>query len=137
MEATVKIDGKDVRFKATAAVPLLYRRKFRRDLMRDIQKAATAGDDDTGALSVEAIERMAYIMARHADPEAIPDSFEEWMGSLPPMAIYSNIPVIMGLWTGNMACLEEAKKKVEQLTEKSQPPSSCSVLSNLESLSGT
>ena len=42
MEATVKIDGKDVRFKSTAAVPLLYRQKFNRDLIRDVQAVATA-----------------------------------------------------------------------------------------------
>lgn len=111
METTVDIDGKEVRLKSTAMVPVLYRMKFGRDMMRDVMTAATAGDDELGAMSVETIGRIAYIMAKHADPDAVPDSLEEWLESVPTMAIYSMIPIVMALWTGNLACLEEAKKK--------------------------
>ena len=34
MEKTINIDGKEVRLRATAAVPRLYRIKFGRDIMR-------------------------------------------------------------------------------------------------------
>lgn len=123
MEATVKIDGKDVRFKATAAVPLLYRRKFNRDLIQDIQSVAKAmkGKEITGEnLPLQALtmfECMAYIMAKHADPEMEADSPEEWLEGFSTMSIYTLFPVIQALWAGNLERLEEAKKKAELLIE--------------------
>ena len=36
----VEIDGREVEFKASAAVPRIYRMKFRRDLFMDLQKIA-------------------------------------------------------------------------------------------------
>ena len=143
MEATVKIDGKDVRFKATAAVPLLYRRKFGRDLIRDIQKVAEAlkGKEANGnnipphALTM--FECVAYIMARHADPAMQADSPEEWLEGFSTMSIYAVFPVIEALWTGNMERLEESKKKLEQSTGMLPQPSSCSGPSSSECPSGT
>lgn len=137
METTVKIDGKDVRFKATAAVPLLYRRKFKRDLFRDVEAAATAKDDSAAEKSMGTIERMAYIMAYHADPSGVPDSLEEWMENIPVMSMFSLIPVVMALWSGDLDQLEEAKKKQEQLTGSLQRLSSYFEQSNLEFPSGT
>lgn len=132
METTICIDGKDVRFKATAAVPLLYRRKFKRDLLRDMQAVAKAmeGKDTTGEnLPLQALtmfERMAYIMAKHADPTLTADSPEEWLEGFSTMSIYVVFPVIQALWMGNMERLEEAKKKAGRLTGTLQPRCSCS-----------
>lgn len=143
MEATIKIDGKDVRFKATAAVPLLYRRKFNRDLLHDINDVAKAmeGKKNTGEnLPLHALtmfEQMAYIMAKHADPNMEPNSPEEWLEGFSVMSIYAVFPVIKALWEGNLNRLDEAKKKAELLIENSQQHSSYSVPSNSESLSGT
>lgn len=123
METTVRIDGKNVRFKATAAVPLLYRRKFNRDLIQDIQSVAKAmkGKEITGEnLPLQALtmfECMAYIMAKHADPEMEADSPEEWLEGFSTMSIYTLFPVIQALWAGNLERLEEAKKKAELLIE--------------------
>ncbi len=143
MEATIKIDGKDVRFKATAAVPLLYRRKFNRDLFRDLQtvsadmqgKDATRSDLPLQALTT--FEQMAYIMAKHAEPGTVPDSPEEWLDSFSMLPIFAIFPVILDLWSGNMEGLEESKKKAEQLIESLQQLCSSSVLSSSESPSGT
>ena len=143
MEATVKIDGRDVRFKATAAVPLLYRRKFNRDLIRDIQAVADAMDDkkaNGASIPLEALtmfERMAYIMAKHGDPDMKADSPEEWMDEFSTVSIYAIFPVIQSLWIGNLDQVEESKKKAEQLIGTLQRPSCSSGPSNLESLSGT
>lgn len=139
----MKIDGKDVRFKATAAVPLLYRRKFRRDLIQDIQKVAEAlkGKETNGSnIPLEALtmfECMAYIMAMHAAPDMQADRPEEWLEGFSTMSIYEVFPVIEALWSGNMERLEESKKKLEQSIGTLQPPSSCSGPSSLESPSGT
>lgn len=132
METTICIDGKDVRFKATAAVPRLYRLKFKRDLIRDIQEVSKAmeGKEANGeTIPIDALtmfESMAYIMAKHADPTMTAASPEEWLEGFSTMSIYAVFPVIQKLWVGNMEGLEEAKKKVEQLTGNSQPPCSCS-----------
>ena len=40
MEKTIVIDGKEVKFKATANTPRLYRLKFRRDMIQDMAKLA-------------------------------------------------------------------------------------------------
>ena len=37
METEILIDGKKVKFRATAAVPRLYRIKFRRDIIQDMK----------------------------------------------------------------------------------------------------
>jgi len=132
METVVTIDGKDVRFKATAAVPLLYRSKFGRDLLHDINDVAKAmkGKELEGEnIPVNALtmfECMAYIMAKHADPSMEADGPEEWLEGFSAMSIYTVFPVIQALWTGNMEQLEMAKKKLGQLTGSSQPPCSCS-----------
>lgn len=130
METTIKIDGKGVRFKSTAAVPLLYRRKFNRDLFRDM--SSIAAGLKTGAagagLPVEALtafERLAYIMAKHADPDGVPDSPDEWLDGFSIMPLYGIFPMLLDLWSGNMEGLEESKKKAERLIESLQRLSSC------------
>lgn len=35
---TIAVDGKDVTFRASAAIPRLYRNKFRRDIYRDLNE---------------------------------------------------------------------------------------------------
>ena len=40
LRKTILIDGKEVQFKASAAVPRIYRIKFGRDLFVDLQKIA-------------------------------------------------------------------------------------------------
>ena len=47
MEKTINIDGKEVRLRATAAVPRLYRIKFGRDIMQDLAKLAAAYEKAT------------------------------------------------------------------------------------------
>lgn len=143
METTIKIDGRDVRFKATAAVPLLYRRKFNRDLLRDLRDVAAAleGKKATGEnLPLQALttfEQMAYIMAKHAEPDTVPDSPEEWLDGFSMMPIVAIFPVILDLWSGNMEGLEESKKKAEQLIESLQRLSFSSAPSSSESPSET
>lgn len=75
MEKTLNIDGIEVKFRATAAVPRLYRIKFRRDIIQDmtiIQKAMKKAENDGESLPPEALEmfeNVAFIMAKHADKD--------------------------------------------------------------------
>lgn len=143
MEATIRIDGKDVRFKATAAVPLLYRQKLKRDLIQDIQEIADALNvkEATGVNlplnTLTMFESMAYIMAKHAEPTMEASSPEEWLEGFSTMSIYAVFPIIQALWEGNLERLEESKKKAEQLIERLRQPSSSFGLSDLESPSET
>lgn len=143
METTVRIDGRDVKFKATAAVPLLYRRKFNRDLFRDIRDVATVmkGKKDTGSdlpvHTLEIFENLAYIMSKHAEPDTVSDSPEEWLDGFSMMPIVAIFPVILDLWSGNMDGLEESKKKAEQLIENLQRLSFSSAPSSSGFPSGT
>lgn len=72
---TVNIDGKDVTFRASAAIPRIYRNKFHRDIykdLHDLQKSIDENDPENSALdsfSLELFEDISYIMAKHADPQ--------------------------------------------------------------------
>ena len=118
METTIKIDGKDLRLKSTAAVPMLYRRQFNRDLLQDAQAVAQVMADKEASgkdLPLEALtmfENMAYIMAKHADPSMEANTPEEWMEGFSTLSIYAIYPVVQAMWEGNLARLEEAKKKL-------------------------
>ena len=75
MEKFIRIDGREVPFRATAAVPRLYRIKFGRDIMqdmRDLQAAiekSESGEQPIPVKLLEVFENAAYLMARHADPD--------------------------------------------------------------------
>ena len=50
---TVNIDGKDVTFRASAAIPRIYRNKFHRDIykdLHDLQKGIDENDPENSAL---------------------------------------------------------------------------------------
>ena len=74
IQKNITIDGIDVPFKASAAVPRLYRLKFRRDIYQDfaaLQKSVGENTEESSALDIESLEvfeNIAYIMAKHADP---------------------------------------------------------------------
>ena len=82
---TIEIDGKQVPFKASAAIPRIYRIKFHRDVYKDLaalEKAVGKNAEENSNLdmfSLEMFENIAYIMAKHADP-SIPDTPEELWG---------------------------------------------------------
>ncbi len=84
-EKTVLISGKEVRFRSSAAVPRLYRIKFKRDIFKDLSKleASYKGKTDDGEElqieDLEIFENVAYIMAFHADPTSPGQLRNGWM----------------------------------------------------------
>ena len=84
MMKKIEIDGKAVAFKASAAIPRIYRIKFQRDIYKDLsvlEKSIGDGDPEKSSLdlfSLEMFENIAYVMAKHADP-SIPDNPEDWL----------------------------------------------------------
>jgi hypothetical protein len=116
----IEIDGKQVSFKASAAIPRIYRIKFNRDIYKDLDalgKAVGDGDAKSSRLdmfSLEMFENIAYIMAKHADP-SIPDSPEEWLDEFSTFSIYPELPKIIELWGLNVQTDVRSKKNFEQL----------------------
>ena len=113
---TIVIDGQDVTFKASAAIPRIYRLRFHRDVYRDLaalQKATENSNPDASTLdsvSLEIFENIAYIMAHHADPENVPKTLEEWLDQFGTFSIYQVLPEIIDLWGLNTKMDVAAKK---------------------------
>lgn len=121
MVKKIEIDGKEVPFRASAAIPRIYRMKFQRDIYKDLaelEKAVGNNSEEVSNLdmfSLEMFENIAYIMAKHADPN-IPDTPEEWLDDFNTFSIYQVLPKIIELWGLNMKTDVEAKKNFNQLT---------------------
>ena len=119
----IEIDGKQVPFKASAAIPRIYRIKFNRDIYKDLrslEKAVGEGDEQNSNLdlfSLEMFENIAYVMAKHADPN-IPDTPEEWLDEFNTFSIYQVLPSIIELWGLNVQTEVESKKNFAQLTAR-------------------
>ena len=115
----IEIDGKQVPFKASAAIPRIYRLKFGRDIFTDVDRLieATKGEKaERSTLDIETLnifEDVAYTMAKYADPD-VPDTPEAWLDGFDMFAIYFILPQIIELWRLNTQTTVEGKKKVEQ-----------------------
>ena len=110
----IEIDGKQVPFKASAAIPRIYRIKFHQDIYKNLDalgKAVGNGDEDSSHL--EMFENIAYIMAKHAAP-SIPDNPEEWLDEFSTFSIYQVLPKIIELWGLNVQTDVESKKNFTQ-----------------------
>ena len=115
LEKTVLVNGKEVRFRSSAAVPRLYRIKFKRDIFKDLSKLESSykGKTEDGAEiqieDLEIFENVAYIMAWHADP-TIPGTIEEWLDEFEMFSIYEILPEILDLWGSNLVTDIQSKK---------------------------
>lgn len=113
---TITIDGQEVTFKASAAIPRIYRLRFHRDVYRDLAalKMAMDGADPENSsldnLSLEIFENIAYVMAHHADPDHVPKTPEEWLDGFNTFSIYQVLPEIIDLWGLNTKQDVVAKK---------------------------
>lgn len=123
----IVIDGITVPFKASAAVPRLYRLKFHRDIYKDFAALQTnvneAEDEDTEASgldieSLEVFENIAYVMAKHASPETVPDNPDDFLEQFNTFSIYEILPQLIELWGLNVETQVESKKNIAQLTAR-------------------
>ena len=123
IQKNIIIDGIDVPFKASAAVPRLYRLKFRRDIYQDfaaLQKSVGENTEKSSALDIESLEvfeNIAYIMAKHADP-AVPASPDEWLEQFNTFSIYEILPQLIDLWGLNVETQVTGKKNIARLTDR-------------------
>ena len=124
MTKKINIDGKDVMFKASAAIPRIYRLKFHRDIykdLRDLEKAVDSSSEEQSSLdlfSLEMFENIAFVMAKHADPTAVPDSPEDWLDEFNTFSIDQVLPEIIELWGLNVQSEVESKKNFAKVSAK-------------------
>ena len=119
----IEIDGKQVAFKASAAIPRIYRLKFQRDIYKDLrilEKSIGQEDENNSNLdlfSLEMFENIAFVMAKHADA-SIPSTPEEWLDGFNTFSIYQVLPQLIELWGLNVKTDVEAKKNFVQQSVK-------------------
>ena len=117
MDKIVKIDGKDVKFRATARTPRLYRVLIGRDMIQDMNKLMKAyerkkkTDDDLDIIDLQIFEDVAYAMARHANPDMEEKTADEWLDTFQMFSIYEVLPHIIELWALNTKQTSTPKKK--------------------------
>lgn len=119
----IEIDGQMVAFKASAAIPRIYRLKFQRDIYKDLRvlEKSVGGqkkeESNLDLFSLEMFENIAFIMAKHADP-SIPDTPEEWLDGFNTFSIYQVLSKLIELWGLNVKTDAEAKKNFAQQSVK-------------------
>ena len=119
----IEIDGKQVSFKASAAIPRIYRMKFQRDIYKDLkafEKSIVDNSEESSNLdmfSLEMFENIAFVMAKHADA-SIPNTPEEWLDGFNTFSIYQVLPQLIELWGLNVQTDVEAKKNFVRQTVK-------------------
>ena len=124
IQKNITIDGIDVPFKASAAVPRLYRLKFRRDIYQDfaaLQKSVGENTEKSSALDIESLEvfeNIAYIMAKHAAPENVPDNPDDFLEQFNTFSIYEILPQLIDLWGLNVETQVQSKKNIARLTDR-------------------
>lgn len=140
MDKFITVGGKEVGFRATALTPRLYRHKFGRDVVRDMNqlrskhlkaieaKNLTKPDDDApdwkkreyetaikdaqmSTMDLEIFENVAYIMAHQFSPDDVPDSPDDWLDQFEMFSIYKILPHIFELWNANQKTTSVPKKK--------------------------
>lgn len=126
MIKTLNIDGKEVKMRASALIPRIYRFRFGRDMIQDMnslrkawKKVTELPEDATeeekedaqfSVMDLTIFENVAYVMAKHGDPST-PDSIDDWMDQFELFSIYEVLPEILNLWNLNTAQTSTPKKK--------------------------
>ena len=107
LSKTVKVGDREVTFKSSAAIPRMYRIKFKRDIFKDLtklEKSYKDKGDGTKELEIEDLEifeNVAYIMALHGDSNT-PSSIDEWLDQFEMFSIYEILPEILDLRASNL-----------------------------------
>ena len=115
---TMTIDDIEVTFRASAAIPRIYRIKFHRDIYKDLadlQKAMENSDPENSQLdsfSLQLFEDLAWLMAYHSDPENTPKTPEEWLDQFSTFSIYQILPEIIDLWGLNTETEVKSRKNI-------------------------
>lgn len=122
----IEIDGKDVVFAASAAIPRIYRIQFKRDIFQDMakieksvkksqdkQKENQVSESDIPVEDLEMFENVAFVMAKHAAQKKgqdFPNNVYDWLDQFNTFSIYTILPEIVKLWNLNEQTQVGSKK---------------------------
>ena len=115
LSKTVKVGDREVTFKSSAAIPRMYRIKFKRDIFKDLTKLEKSykdkgdGSKEFEIEDLEIFENVAYIMALHGD-SSTPSSIDEWLDQFEMFSIYEILPEILELWGSNLFTDAKSRK---------------------------
>lgn len=121
MDKIIRIDDKEVKFRATARTPRLYRALIGRDMIIDMNKLSKSlkrvkESDENGeeasfsSEDLQIFEDTAYIMARHANPDIPQKTPDEWLDTFNMFSIYEVLPDLLILWGENNKTTSTPKK---------------------------
>lgn len=131
MIKTITIDGKECTFKSSAAIPRIYRIKFKRDIFSDLakiqkqikatKKTKNLSEDEKNLEfasnlpieTLEMFENIAFLMHRHGDPSQ-PNNIDEWLEQFQTFDIYKILPELLMLWKDETNSMSTIKKNNEQ-----------------------
>lgn len=128
MERIITIGGKEMRMRASALIPRLYRFKFGRDVIADFnklrknfaaavkaQQAETDDDVEAAHLSVldlTIFENLTWLLMWHADSTSVPETPDEWLDSIDGVfSVYDVLPEVIDLWDASTATTSTPVKK--------------------------
>ena len=98
MEKTIEIDGKQITFKSTGAIPKRYKMQFGRDLFADLFKMGITKEmkeDDIRKLDFDVFYDIAWTFAKTADPD-IKDPMA-WLDGFDAFPIMDLVPELQEL----------------------------------------
>lgn len=115
MEKTIEIDGKQVKFKSTAATPLRYKAQFHKDYFSEILKLEKlekvmknkkiSDAERLANVDFDLFYNVAWVFAKTAD-KAIKEPIE-WLDEFETFPLETILPQLMELIISNM----QSKKK--------------------------
>ena len=119
MEKTITIDGQDIKFKATASTPRVYRQAFGRDIYIDMTSLydAMSKGEELSVSNLESFENMAFCMYAQAEGrelkrDIIEKEMTEWLDRFSTFSIYKIVPELMDLWRLNTEQTVKPKNQV-------------------------
>ena len=125
MEKTISIDGRELKFKATASTPRVYRQAFGRDIYVDIKSllAGISAEADIPVEVLNAFENIAYCLNAQAEGkelkrETLDKEMNEWLDQFDTFSIYHVFPQIMDLWRLTNEQTVEPKKPLAQPSDQ-------------------
>lgn len=116
MDKIVMIDDKEVKLRATARTPRLYRMIVGRDMIADMNRMQKRFEqvkqgDEFDVMDLQIFEDITYVMARHANPEMETKTADEWLDEFNMFSIYEVLPEVLKLWAINTRTTSVSKKK--------------------------
>lgn len=114
MEKTVRIDGQNVKFKSTGALPMRYKAQFGRDFFQDLFKMQAVVDaknkeqptlEDIEKMDFDTFYKIIWTLAKTADKN-IPEPME-WLDTFGEFPIMDVLDEVMEMIESTI----QAKKK--------------------------